>query len=582
MTTSSARHAGMQAPDGSMSRSRPAKRCRALAAFAFAALVVAGSTLAQSPERQRAPGDRVEAPALAEHVEGLALHQFDALASLSDSDLDFVEASLKEGPSPSNTGPNTYRTDPRWGANGVAEDRFAGANEGRYSGRAVAQLSTGQIVVAALNDWPSVGTQLGLVKLNGRGQRQVWTAAGGYGHYGDQYIRYPNSTTEQPQIYSVDDMKIGPNDGIYVLVTREFIESGQTRFAPAILFFRPNGSFGGWWTFTPDGQRDNDGVAMDIRGDRMVVVGRRADPAMVNGGFWTMRLTIDSNGSLTLVPGSITVFSTPGGYGESKPGGVAFRRSTILLPPVGEVGFYVAFTARTPASAPYYTSCLTRITSGNQIDTGYGSGGVSCHSINGLFGQSDEVIDLESVGFLSGTNYIEDVFMLTRETRLYKDGFGILKLRDGVPNPTFGPSGGNTYGGCTAATNGVGEGCMPNLVPFAARTHEPLALALGANTLGVVGVSVGPGDPMVLGSGTHSWFAQINATNGTLNHLRRVQPSAFASPHQLWGVVHVGSNRYVATGETRIDGVGNAASRTMFTTRLAATSDIIYFDGFQD
>lgn len=500
-------------------------------------------------------------------------HGFDAMA-------------VQSGPgAPKSFGPNAYWADPQWGLNGFGIDRFASTSDGVYFGRAIARLSTGETVVAAATNRIGFNAdrQLQLVKLGSNGQRLVWTGAGIYGSFSNQYIRFPNGVAGGPLIEDVHDIKIGPSNRIYVLVTQRFNEGGQIRYRPYIIKFNQDGSGAQAWTYAPSAEVNNWAVAMDVIGNSMVVLGSRNNPGNNIGGFWTMRQNIDSGtGALSLVANSIVEFPTPGGIASTGPADVAFERRGLFSLSANPK-FYVAYTKRVGFTNPaIYDPCLMRINGNNTPDTTFGlSGGTDCYVFN-LNGENDRAVALVTRGsesVISGP--VEDLYLLARVSRSNRDGFGVQALRNGVASTSFGSNGRRTFGGCA---NGVGEGCVPagtfNLCSN--RTHQPLDLVADSTAVSVVGFSqcTEPTLPGQTVPRQNPFLARVSAATGVVSHFRD-HPSGFGNA-EFWAIAQGEEAGQLLVAGTTIDAsIPNASARSMLTSRLVPRTEQLFSNGFE-
>lgn len=144
-----------------------------------------------------------------------------------------------------------FWTDRGYAGGALAPDGFATSpaviddNNLYYEGKQLVRRGNGDVVVAALVKAPS-GAQsnglwnIGLVRYNAAGSRLVWgDASPGHGHYGDQYIVYPNTATATiTQI--VDIKEIG--NYIVVLANKRFGGS-PTDFDTQMYVFEDDGFY---------------------------------------------------------------------------------------------------------------------------------------------------------------------------------------------------------------------------------------------------------------------------------------------------------------------------------------------------
>ncbi len=354
-----------------------------------------------------------------------------------------AEASRVDSPTGS---PGQYVLDPSWGVGGIASDRYAGPNGGTYRGIKAAALPNGDIIVAGQVDFGNDITQLGLTRRGAHGQRIPWPGAQApYGQFSNQYLIYPNTDATKPPIYKVLDIKVSHNR-IYVLVTGHL--SSPDTYAPNIVVFNMDGSFGGWlFAYSDAGSSTNDAVAMDIAdGDgSLIVLGRHSLGS--TGGFWTVRWTLNSGGGLdNAVFGD---FPTPGGSSLTEPADIAFRRvggNLVYVQPK----YYVLYSKT--YTAPDQDPCLLALSYSNVPDATFGSSGVRCKPFDNGGSWRDHAVALTTNGFGTPFDPHEGVQVLVSVARDYRDGIGMWELMDRVDHPVFGAGGLGggriVFGGC--------------------------------------------------------------------------------------------------------------------------------------
>lgn len=480
---------------------------------------------------------------------------------------------------PTATGYELHR---KWGVNGLRDDAFAGSVTGQYQARAAARLSDGTVVVVGniLGSGASTVKNLGIVRYNSRGQRLAWPNAGAaFGHFANQYLRFPGTDAwgDTRDVFDVHDVKVRGSN-IYALITMTDDAPGGG-FHPAIIWFRDNGSFGGWWFVTPDGASVRDAVAMDILGDSMIVLGRRSltTTSTTDGGFWTSRWTINSDGALSL--GAITNFLTGPGI---VPADIAFRRvGNLIIIGGGSPSYYVAYTRNLGTTATSdHDSCLARVNSSNVLDTTFSSDGIECRFFDDGGNDIDQAVAVHTRGWTTigpggSLQNHESMYLLTNVEREFTNGTGIHNFTDGVQDSNFGPGGRRLYGGC--GTGSIGEGCSSIPALFWNSAHIPRAIYTTASPEGVyiTGHRVGgtrPSDPV-----TRPMFMDISAISGTLRSIDVLG----TKPNSVFtDLVPRGS-----TGEFTVVGWGSSdetsTSRVFISGHLIRKSDLIFYDGMQ-
>jgi hypothetical protein len=480
------------------------------------------------------------------------------------SDLLAVDDQQSGGPTA--TGYELHR---KWGVNGLRDDRFAGANSGVYRARAAARLANGQVVVVGDIQLSSGGPrELGVVKYDSRGQRVAWSnASATYGLFSNQYLRFPGSDPwAGATVYAVNDVRVrGAN--IYALVTKRLPDN---RYVPGIVRFLDDGTYLGGAEFAPDGGVNRDAVAMDIdrSGGHMIVLGRRSISTTPDGGFWTARLTIDTNGGLTL--GAITTFQA----GQRHlPADVAFERfgTSIVFP--APTSYYVAYSRNLgTTSESDHDPCIANIGSNNALDTGFGSGGVQCLPFDLGGNNVDLAVALYNRGWGAIGDNNEALYLVASVERAVTNGVGIVNLTNGMPDGNFGPQGERVYGGCSVNNFSGGAGCGVQYLDGVSRTHLPTAVYSSADLNGVfvagASATAGTSRPMMM---------DIDASDGTL---RTLQSFSSVSGSRFTSLV-----RRNGTGEFTMAGWGadaeGAANPYFLSAHLVKRNDLIFYDGLQ-
>jgi hypothetical protein len=491
---------------------------------------------------------------------------------------------------PTATGYELHR---KWGVNGLRDDAFAGSIDGQYQGRAAARLSNGNVVVVGniVGSGVSTTKNLGIVRYNGRGQRVAWPNANvAFSLFSNQYLRFPGTDAwgDTRDVFDVHDVKVRGSD-IYALITMSDDEPGGG-FHPAIIRFRDDGSFGGWWFATPDGATVRDAVAMDITGSSMIVLGRRSlATTTLDGGFWTMRATINADGGLSI--GAITTFFT----GTRRvPVDVAFRRVGTLVPiGGGSPSYYVAYSRNLGSTADSdHDNCVARIGSNNALDTDFG--GVSTGVSSLVAGESCPYFD--DTGSVNGNNIDlavavqtrgwttfaggqlqghESMYLLANVERVITNGTGIANYTDGELDANFGPIGKRLYGGC--AGGGVGEGCSAMPALFRHSAHIPRAIYTTASPQGVYITGHRIGGLTTSDPTTRPMFMDVSATSGALRSIDVLGNV----PNSLFADLVPRSD----TGEFTLAGWGSSSetsgSRVFLSGHVVRKSDLIFYDGLQ-
>ena len=137
--------------------------------------------------------------------------------------------------------PDQYVYDPAFNGGGIIDDRFAGGAGNRYLAQKLAQLSNGNVVVAALVPaaYQPNGTyyNLGLVHYGPHGERIGWTdPTPAYSYFYNIYIDYTNSNSET--YLAVDDIK---QSGDFFYVLTEHKDSSEYSFITHV--FTLDGTF---------------------------------------------------------------------------------------------------------------------------------------------------------------------------------------------------------------------------------------------------------------------------------------------------------------------------------------------------
>lgn len=587
-----------------MSRPHPFAHRRSRTARLLASLVLALATGAATakpdvPETgaTRLPTQAEEA-ALRERrraamLDDLAISGADAIATeraalqalgLSADDpvaLAALRAAQVDHPGPSVAAAGDFVLDTTWGNAGIAPDRYAGPDGGTYRGIKAAALSGGlQVAVGEVRLSPSSPTYLGITKRDASGTRVAWSGvAPPYSVYGGQYIVWPYNDAAAPEVFSVHDVRVRSNR-IYALATVR-LTSPQT-YAPAVVCFDANGASCGWWfAYYSAGSVVNDAVAMDILGDRLVVLGRHS--LGESGGFWTVKWSIASDGSL--VDPTFGNFPAPAGQARAEPVDIAFRR-VGLLPPANP-GYYVLYSRKFSSNAEDvdYDPCLLGVTAAHEPDTSFGGAGVRCKPFDRPgSGLTDRAVALVTLGWqdFATLTVHEGVQVLVSVARSGRPGIGVWSLLDRVDQSSFGALGGDShglgggrmlFGGCEG---GVGEGCSV-LPPIGHNAHMPADLAIVGDDIAIVGYRYGPGF-VIGGNDTETpLFARVDRGTGALLQLATF-PSGY-SQGRFNGIGVRDTRHVVGVGEAIDASIAATTARTQIQVGLTS-DDTIFRDGF--
>lgn len=467
--------------------------------------------------------------------------------------------------------PDRFQLHRKWGVNGLRDDNFASTSNGNYHAHATARLASGDLVVAGSIRRGATGTatELGIVKYNSRGQRTPWSGATAeFALFSNQYLRFPGSGGWQGRsISTVHDMHVRGTD-IYVLVTQV---TADNRFIPAVIRFRDDGGFGGFWEVAPDGDFNRAAVAMDVEGNQMVVLGRRSSNNLTqDGGYWTARITIESSGLLSL--GAVTTLQT----GQPRvPADIAFRRDyPIGLGPISRP-YYVAYTFHdSTAVNAARRPCVARINGSNQIDPGFGENGLLCFPFIDGGNDRDVAVALHTRRFGLFDNN-EALYLVVDVQRTRANGTGIVNLTNGVADAGFGPDGRRLYGGCRGYAAGDGEGCSSTV--GAARGHRPLAVHSSPAGVFVAGYreALSSSNPAVV----RPMMMDIDAGNGAL---RSIGVFGDLPGSRFTDLTPRGSDglQYNLVGWSSA-GEGAASNRSFLSGHVIRSSDLIFYDGLQ-
>lgn len=470
-----------------------------------------------------------------------------------------AEAAASRVDSPTGS-PGLYMLDPSWGTAGIAADRYAGPPAGTYRGIKAAALPNGDIVVAGQLSLGGGITQLGLTRRGAHGQRIPWPGAQApYGQYNDEYLIYPSTDASKPPIYKVLDIKVSHNR-IYVLVTGHL--SSPDTYAPNVVIFNMDGSFGGYFFAYSDGNNEvNDAVAMDISyGDgSLIVLGRHS--LGNTGGFWTARWTLNSGGGLD--DATFGDFPEPAGNGNTEPADIAFRRvgSILYLAPK----YYVLYSKT--FSGDDHDPCLLLSSYSNVPDTDFGSSGVRCKPFDQPDSTlRDQAVALTTNGFGDPLNPHEGVQVLVSVARSNRDGIGIWQLLDRVDHPVFGAGGLGggrvVFGGCASS---AGCGVL-------GLSHTPTDLVLSGNYDLVSGYNYS-----TLFSDSLPFLAKVQGNSGDVEQL-----TSFGVGYAdgYFNSLVPRSNSYVVGIGEAIDDSLPASARTQIMVGLTTINDTIFANGF--
>lgn len=537
---------------------RPSRLAARALAFTLAAVLPVTIASASPPlPAEVAPG----APLAA----GLPAGGIDPNAGVLPPDLDATETrGTVDG--------TRFQLHRKWGVNGLRDDNFASTSNGNYHAHGTARLASGEVVVVGSIRRGATGTatELGIVKYNGRGQRTAWSAATAeFALFSNQYLRFPGSGGWQGRsISTVHDVHVRGTD-IYVLVTQV---TADNRFIPAVIRFRDDGGFGGFWEMAPDGDWNRAAVAMDVEGNQMVVLGRRSSNNLTqDGGYWTARITIESSGLLSL--GAVTTLQT----GQPRlPVDIAFRRDyPIGVGPISRP-YYVAYTFHdSTAVNTARRPCVARINGSNQLDTGFGESGVRCFPFTDGGNDRDVAVALHTRRF--GTVFDDDeaLYLVVDVQRTRANGTGVVNLTNGIPDASFGPGGKRLYGGCAGYAAGDGEGCSTTV--GSARGHRPLAVHSSAAGVFVAGYreALSSSNPTLV----RPMMIDIDGGNGAL---RSIGVFGNLPGSRFTDLVPRGTDglQYTLVGWSSAT-EGAASNRSFLSGHVIRSSELIFYDGLQ-
>ncbi len=426
----------------------------------------------------------------------------DVLDLLADLTGDASLAAPKGGPAAVG-----YLKHPKWGSQGWGTDAIADTTgTGFYRAQAAVRLGNGDVVVAGTTrrDVAGARSHMGVVKYNSRGQRVRWTGVNAdFGFHNNEYIRFPNNEAwgNTRQFIAVNDVKIHDNR-IYVLFT--FVEGGTRR--AGVIRWGDTGAALGWWPISPSDGAIRDGVAIDVYGNQMIVLGRRSlDINDSNGGYWINRATIAGNGDVTWAPSPTTLFNGS----RIIPTDIRIQRIGLGSIPFGPQKFYVTDSYKPSASANI-RPCITRWNADNSLDNSFnalcnpfGSGGAARPD------KHDWAVGLYNHGYSTIGGVIGEVLYMTTTYQANADRIGVVKLVNGAPDTTFGNVfGGKVYGGC--------ESTPQFQCTLFATSHIALRGALYADSSGVY-VAGRTYTPPLPGGGPPTRrpiLVHINPTNG--------------------------------------------------------------------
>lgn len=507
-------------------------------------------------------------------IDGLRLNSDDAL---------MIQAAQIESPELIDSiqgGPTGFEKDTRWGAEGVSADRFAGANDGNYRSVAGARLSDGSTVLVSVVEYPGFPRQLGITRRNGKGQRIAWpNASASYGGFGNQYLLWPNNNgSPPPAVFDVHDVALHDSK-IYALVTANI----DGKYLPVLVVFRENGSFAGWWFASFGDQITQDGVALDISGNSVIVLARNS-LAAAGGGFWTWRATLDANGAPQ--DGLYTDFPTPyNNNNRSGPVDIEFRSSVLLFPPQSNPSYYVLANYKFSAdnNSDDHDPLLVAINHDGTIDTSFGTAGGLTRPFDMVTGGRDMAIGLDVRGVLQigpPTTNVEEIYAVVSVQRSERNGTGVFKLRSRTADNTFGnlSTGRAIFGGCGGSP--IGEGCVSTgpIFTFPAKHNHPTDIAVSGSSVAVSGYQDG-GTSGTLGSGIYPTLAVLNTSSGNLEHLSSHSPGTGLGQGRFLHVVAHNADDFVAGGWAYSSVAPN--DQTMISTRLIRVGNLIFRNGFE-
>jgi hypothetical protein len=386
-----------------------------------------------------------------------------------------------------------YIPDPALFGGNYAFDHFAGSSSVDYSGWIAASLSNGDILeVGLVPAWGASNSanglwNLGLVRYTAASQRGIWTNAGNYGFYADEYLVYPN--IDPPPYQYLRDVKV-QNGWIYILVdVQQQNQQGLGRQDVRIIQVREDGSsFTEWPVFgyPPVGGDDPEDFygsqMVPMSSDRMIVAATGYDTF---GAFVAVsRLAILGNGAVSL----------DNGWGAPYGGDGSFDRLIHYYAPSdycaaglfcsATAGFAVTQTGG--ASVDFYVAG-SRNWDGDNWDPYALKISSETGNIKPEFtpdGWSSAPFDepnSHGTDYAAGLYvYQNEVYLAAQVDRGCHPGIGVAKLdgATGEYNEAFGDGGKIVFGGVSFDDPGCSN------FPY---DHIPLALSATGGRLGIVG-----------------------------------------------------------------------------------------------
>lgn len=388
-----------------------------------------------------------------------------------------------------------YVPDPVFNGGRLQHDHFALINDRNPIGGVTAPLSNGDMLVAGLvpssNIACSDGTHtcsIGLVRYDAAGNRQTWSNPGSYGHYFDQYIRYPGNAGLHEFVY-LRDVKVRP--GFIDVLVDDFDDNHPEptlgRQNVRIYTFREDGSFFSQApVFGTSGGTDAEnfygGQIVYINDGRLMVVGTGYDN--IGPYVAVARMVILANGAPSYDGDWGSPYGTltrirryfgPGGYcGASEPRCAVTAYKAAAPTGVSTVtDFYVGASIR--IGGDNWDAIVLKISSQTgALKTEFNGTGWS----RAVFDDPGSSLRDITAGIYA---YRDDVYVAAQVARRCYGGIG-LALLDGGTGDYVGDFGGG--GGMIVFGGSAGSG---SFCPGLTGAHVPTAISATAGRIGVVG-----------------------------------------------------------------------------------------------
>lgn len=485
-----------------------------------------------------------------------------------------------------------YSVDSTFNSGQFAVDAFAGSINNNYLGKKVVQLANGDLIVAGVvpqfgSATPSVN--LGLIRYNAAGQRQVWANPGAYGFNGDQYVVYPNTPSPTgANVVNVLDMKVFGNR-LFVLIDRSFsaidTDSRVVVFSTDGQYLNITSAFGGDEAEYSGGMAiwDNQIFPSTVS---IAVAGTTYEGGVARPSF--RKGTVNADGSISF---DATVFPNPGNYCPTSRGcelhGIATGgRAGFGSPP----RLYLAGSRLQELGGMNWDYLVMQVSSTGVPATGFAGNGVTTvpFDIGG-----DRYDRANTIVATSGLLTSNDALYLVGFTRFgCTDGIGIAKLKqDGSLDHTFGDFFATPAGPRTGKTViGASVQAPPNCPSTAVATYGNAAtLSSDESRLAIAGFSVATpfcSTPPCAEPQVDTDLRVLDVASGTaiasLYTRYTIPPSVARARHSgFWGIAAGPSNTFIATGDVRYfqAAPGQPAGKQQYAT-LRFRPDRIFANGY--